>query len=294
MTEAAKSWLLFARSFDYLGTTLFIGGTAFIALLWPDGADTARARRLIGFGWLCGFAGTAAGLCFDAAWVAGRPPSAAFDPSVLVPLFDTPFGRVWFARVLLWLLALVVVADLTRRGARAARSLPWRVGATAVALGVLRTNGMTGHVMDLPGWGQAVVFAHLLMVCLWVGGLLMLLLAVLPARDRDVLAAVLPRYSRLAMVSVGVITAAGAVLAWRLVGSVDALLHTGYGRLLLTKLVLFGGLLVLGFASKTWVDRRLRVAATTRGLVVSVAAEAVLAVVVLAVAALLVTTGPGR
>jgi copper transport protein len=294
MTEAAKSWFLFARSFDYLGTVLFIGGTAFVALLWPDGADTARVRRLITFGWLCGFAGTVTGLALNAAWVAGRPPSAALDWSVLVALLDAPFGRLWFARALLWLLALVVLADLTRRGARAARSLSWRVGAGAVGLGVLRTNGMTGHVLDMPGWSQAVVFVHLLMVCLWVGGLLVLLLGVLPARDRDVLAAVLPGYSRLAMVSVAVLTIMGALLAWRLVGSLNALLHTGYGQLLLTKLVLFAVLLLLGFASKTWVDRRLRVAATTRALALSVTAEAVLAVVVLGVAAFLVTTSPGR
>lgn len=294
MTEAAKSWFLFARSFDYLGTTLFIGGTAFLAFLWPDGADTARGRRLIAFGWLCGFLGTVASLGLDAAWVAGRPASAAVDPAVLAPLFDTPFGRVWFARALLWLLALVVLADLTRRGGRAVRSLSWRVGAGAVALGIVRTNGMTGHVLDLPGWSQVVVFAHLLVVCLWIGGLLVLLLAVLPGRDRDVLAAVLPRYSRLAMVSVAVLTVMGALLAWRIVGSVTALLHTGYGQLLLLKLALFAGLLLFGFASKTWVDRRLRVAATTRGLAVSVTAEAVLAVVVLGVAAFLVTAGPGR
>ncbi|MFI6098440.1 copper resistance D family protein [Lentzea sp. NPDC051213] len=294
MTEAAKSWFMFARSFDYLGTTLFVGGVAFLAWLWPDGADTARGRRLLAFGWLCGFAGTVASLAFNAAWVAGRPPSAALDPSVLLPLFDAPFGRVWFARTLLWVLALVVLADLTRRGSRAARSWSWRVGAGAIALGVLRTNGMTGHVLDLPGWSQVIVFVHLLVVCVWIGGLLVLLLAVLPARDRDALIAVLPRYSRLAVVSVATLTVAGAVLAFQLIGSVDALLHTGYGQLLLAKLVLFGLLLVLGFASKTWVDRRLRVAATTRGLALSVTAEAVLAVGVLGVAAFLVTTGPGR
>jgi copper transport protein len=122
----------------------------------------------------------------------------------------------------------------------------------------------------------------------------MLLLAVLPARDRAVLVAVLPRYSRLAMVSVALLAVAGTALAWRLVGSLNALLHTGYGQLLLAKLVLFAVLLLLGLASKTWVDRRLRVASTTRALAVSVAAEAVLAVVVLGVAAFLVTTGPGR
>lgn len=294
MTEAAKSWYLLSRSFDYLGTTFFLGGMAFVAMLWPDGASTARVRRLLGFGWMCGFAGSAAGLCLQAAWVAGRPPGEAFTLAVVGPVLDSEFGRVWVARVLLWVLGLVVLIDLTRRGASAARSLAWRVGALAVGLGVLRTNGMTGHAVDLPGWGQFAVFVHLLVVSLWIGGLAVLLLAVLPGRDRDVLAAVLPRYSKLAMVSVATLTAAGGLLAWRLVGSVDSLLHTGYGRILLIKLTAFAVMLLAGLASKTWVDRRLKVAADTRTLAISVTVETVLAVVVLGVAAFLVTTGPGR
>ncbi|GLZ33132.1 copper resistance protein [Lentzea sp. NBRC 105346] len=292
MSEAARSWYLLARSFDYVGTTLFLGGMAFVAFLWPDGANTARVRRLLGFGWLCGFAGTVAGLCFQAAWVAGKGPELSWP--VVEPVLHSPFGRVWVARTLLWVLALVVLIDLSRRGRTAARSLAWRVGAIAVGLGVLRTNGMTGHALDLPGWGQVVVFVHLLVVCVWVGGLAVLLLAVLPSRDRDVLTDVLPRYSKLAMFSVATITAAGALLAWRLVGSLDALLHTGYGRTLLLKLVIFAAMLLAGLASKTWVDRRLAVATTARGITLSVAFETVLAVVVLGVAAFLVTTAPGR
>ena len=290
MTEAAKSWFVLARTFDYLGTVLFVGGAAFFALLWPDGADTGRARRLVAFGWLCGVAGTVAGLFLNAAWVAGRPP--AFSWEVVRPLLDAPFGRVWFARTLLWVLALVVLADLARRGARAARSWAWRAGAGAVGLGILRTNGMTGHALDLPAWGQFAIFVHLLVVCLWIGGLVMLLFVTLP--DRTALTTVLPRYSRLAMISVGVLTVAGSLLAWRLVGSLDALLHTGYGQILLVKLSIFAVLLLLGLASKRWVDRRLHTTDNTRALVYSVTAEAVLAVAVLAVVALLVTTGPGR
>ncbi len=294
MSEEAKSLYLLARSFDYLGTTVFLGGMAFVAMLWPDGAGTSRLRRLLVLGWLCGLAGSAAGLCLEAAWIAGKPPSAAFDPAVLVPVLDSAFGRVWVARTLLWVLALVVLIDLSRRGATAARSLAWRVGAGAVGLGILRTNGMTGHALDLPGWGQAVVFVHLLVVCVWIGGLAVLLIAVLPTRDRDVLVHVLPRYSKLALISVATLTAAGSLLAWRLVGSVDALFGSGYGRILLIKLSVFALMLAAGLASKTWVDRRMKVAANTRTLALSVAVETVFAVVVLGVAALLVTTSPGR
>lgn len=294
MTEAAKSWYLLSRSFDYVGTTFFLGGLAFVAMLWPDGARTANVRRLLVFGWLCGFAGTVAGLCLEAAWIGGRPPLEAFTPAVLEPVLDSAFGRVWVARTLLWVLAVVVLADLARRGERAARSTAWRVGAGAVGLGILRTNGMTGHALDLPGWSQVVVLVHLLVVCLWVGGLAMVLIAVLPTRDREVLAHVLPRYSKLAMFSVATLTAAGAVLAWRLIGSVDALFTSEYGRTLLVKLSAFGLMLAVGFVSKTWVDRRMKVAAGTRTLAISVAFETVFAVAVLGVAALLVTTSPGR
>lgn len=289
MTEAAKSWYLLSRSSDYVGTTLFLGGLAFVAMLWPDGAGTARARRLLTIGWLCGVTGSVAGLCLNAAWIAG-----SYDLAALKPLLDTTFGRVWVARALLWVLALVVLVDLSRRGATAARSLAWRIGACAVGLGILRTNGMTGHALDLPGWGQAVMLVHLLVVCLWIGGLAVLLLALLPTRDRDVIAAVLPRFSKLAMFSVATLTAAGVLLAWRLIGSVDAVLTTAYGRTLSLKLGLFGVLLLAGLVSKTWVDRRLKTAAHTRTLALSVTAEMVLAVVVLGVAAFLVTTAPGR
>jgi putative copper export protein len=94
---------------------------------------------------------------------------------------------------------------------------------------------------------------------------------------------------------------AGAVLAWQIVGSFGALVHTGYGRLLLLKLAVLAAVLLIAQGSRSWVRTRLDVAillrgdrATVRPFVYSVAAETGLVLVVLAATSLLVTSAPGR
>ena len=148
----------------------------------------------------------------EAAWI-GQVAPTDVDLAVVIPILDIPFGRAWVARGLLWLLAGVVLADLLRRGERAVTSLPWRVGGGAVAFGVLRTSGMTGHAPDLGWWGQVAVLVHIAAICLWVGGLALLLLGVLPKRDLATVTEVVPRYSKLALGSVAALVVAGGVLA---------------------------------------------------------------------------------
>lgn len=288
--DPTRSWLTLARLVDYTGTVLFLGGTAFLAFPWPDGAQERRPKRLLTVAWLLGAAGTVAGLLLTAAWIARAAPQDLTAGTVRAVL-DIPFGRAWTARTLLWVLAAVVLVDLLRRGRTAVTSLPWRVGTGAVAFGLVRTSGMTGHAPDLGWWAEAAVLVHLVAVSLWVGGLAVLLTGVLPGRDPDTLRAVVPKYSTLALGSVTALTAAGALLAWRLNGFQVA---TDYARILLVKLALFGVLLAAGLFSKRWVDRRLATATTVAPFARSVALETVLAVAVLGAAAFLVTASPGR
>ncbi|SMC62077.1 copper resistance D family protein [Kibdelosporangium aridum] len=299
VADSARELYVFARVLDYLGITLFVGGCLFVALLWPSGGDDPRTRRLLGIGWFLGLAGTLAAIAFQAAWVTQQPVTLA----AVQQLLTVQVGRVWFAKALLWVLATVVLADLLQRREKAARSAAWRVGAGAVALGLLRTAGLTGHAVDAPDKTVAEIAAlvHLAGVCAWFGGLAFLLLGVLPRRHPDELATVTPKYSRLAMISVIVIVLAGTVLALQLLPSLDVLVTTGYGRLLLIKLAVFAVILGAAQLSKRWVKRRLDFAvvlrgdsATVRPFVYSVAVETVLVVAVLVAASLLVTANPGR
>jgi copper transport protein len=218
-------------------------------------------------------------------------------------VLTTEPGIALAARGLLWVLAAVVLSALLQGGGCTARSPGWRVGALAVSLGLLRTTGMTGHNSEgtEPTWGALADLVHLLGASLWIGGLVMLAVAVLPRRDPDELALVVPRYSKLAGASVAAIAVAGLVLAWQVVGSYDALLHTSYGQLLLVKTGVLALVLFAAWRSRQWVRTRLELAvllrgeaATVRPFGYSVAAETGLVLVVLAVTSLLVTADPGR
>ncbi len=95
------------------------------------------------------------------------------------------------------------------------------------------------------------------MAC-WLGGLVVLCVAVLPRRDVDELRRVLPRYSALALGAIVALVVSGAYQAWRQVGSIDELKSTDYGRLLIAKLVVFAALIVAAAFSREVVNRRFR------------------------------------
>ncbi|MEU0410307.1 copper resistance protein CopC [Streptomyces griseorubiginosus] len=299
-SPSVRKGLVAVRWTGYLALALFVGGLAFVALLWPAGAYEPRARALLGLAWTAGLLATVATTGLQGAYASLGGLRDALRPATYADVLATRPGVVLAARGLMWVLAAVVLAALLQG---AARSPGWRVGALAVTFGLLRTTGMTGHNSEgsEPTWGAVADFVHLLGAALWIGGLAMLALAVLPRRRPAELAEVVPGYARLAALSVTGIVGAGLVLAWQVVGSYDALLHTSYGQLLLVKTAVLGCVLVAAYASRQWVRTRLDLAvllrgdaATVRPFGYSVAAETGLVLVVLAVTSLLVTADPGR
>jgi putative copper export protein/methionine-rich copper-binding protein CopC len=299
-SPSVRKGLVAVRWAGYLALALFVGGLAFVALLWPGGAYEPRARALLGLSWTVGLLATVATVGLQGAYASLGGLRDALTPATYADVLATEPGIVLAARGLMWVLAAVVLAALLQG---AARSPGWRVGALAVSFGLLRTTGMTGHNSEgsEPTWGAVADFVHLLGAALWIGGLAMLTLAVLPRRRVAELAEVVPGYARLAALSVTGIVGAGLVLAWQVVGSYGALLHTPYGHLLLVKTAVLGCVLVAAFASRQWVRTRLDLAvllrgdaATVRPFGYSVAAETGLVLVVLAVTSLLVTADPGR
>jgi copper transport protein len=125
-------------------------------------------------------------------------------------------------------------------------------------LGVVYTVSASGHAgVARPGWlAMSSDMAHLTAMSAWLGGLVILAVALLPGADRAELRTVLPTFSRVAFGCVVVIAATGTYQAWRESGSVVALLITGYGQLVLLKVALFIGLLIAGSVSRSAVQRR--------------------------------------
>lgn len=97
--------------------------------------------------------------------------------------------------------------------------------------------------------GLSASIAHRLALGVWLGGLpaLILLIGAGPVPDdtRRLAAVILRRFSRLAIVAMSVILVTGGMLTWFLVGNVSSLIGTEYGRLLILKLALLGGVFVI-------------------------------------------------
>lgn len=150
---------------------------------------------------------------------------------------------------------LVLVAALAAVVAVMARTVLTPVGARAlllVALAATIPPAFTGHTADDADHELAVtaVVLHVLGVALWAGGLLALVLAVKltgPARITAV-----ERFSRLAAPLALLVAGSGAVTALTRLTAPGRLFDSGYGLVLLGKVLAFAGVLAIA----SWHRRR--------------------------------------
>lgn len=288
-----------------------------------------RLRLILGIAAVAGVAATAAGLGLQAALASATTFWAALDGSTLRELLDTNFGQAWGVRLLAFTTLAGVIgllrpaaADAPAPGVPAAAmhagAPPPAAGAaqTAVqavaavaALALVVTPALAGHARatDPVALNVAVDALHVAAMSAWLGGLVLLLFAVpvatraLAERDRTrLLAAVLQRFSPLALVSVAVLVATGAYGSVAYLSSVADLVDSEWGRLVLAKIVLLVLLIGLGALNQRRTMPRLRRLAADgaapgddgRFLRTTLRAEVALGVAVLAVTGVLVGISP--
>lgn len=159
-------------------------------------------------------------------------------------------GEVGAGKALVFVAAVALVSfGLGAVSVRVGESVPAELR-TAVALFALLPLPVTGHAMDFR-WPDLTIISlelHVLATAAWAGGLAAVV--VLLASSRGMLAAALPRFSRLATVCLVVVALTGLVNAVTELtanrGLFDALFGTSYGVLVLLKVVCFGALAALG------------------------------------------------
>ena len=242
---------------------LLIGGVVFLAVVWPRGRDDRRAGRVVWGGWIGVLVTTVLGIALDGVYAAGLSLSKIFDPTVFRDVLDTRYGKVALVRLGLLALAYPLVRVLlSRRIPEKAHPLRawWWVAAGFVGAGLAATPGIAGHAATGIQTGLAIPadLVHVAAMACWLGGLVVLFVAMLPRRDVDELRDVLPRYSALALGAIVALIVSGGYQAWRQVGSFDALKSTDYGRLLIVKLLVFAALIVAAAFSREIVNRRFR------------------------------------
>jgi putative copper export protein/mono/diheme cytochrome c family protein len=200
----------------------------------------------------------------------------------------TQFGHVV---VLRFLMLLVSFPLLSGRG--------WRLGVALVLFGAaLAMQGGVGHAGATGGTVGAVLLTseglHLLAAGAWLGGLLPLFVIVgaLPPRAASTTC---HSFTPVGLCAVLLIACTAVVQAWQLIGSLGGLFGTAYGRTALLKLAIFLVLLVLAMINRFVLTERLHHSArpiTNRWLRGSLAAETVLGILVILVAAFLASGTP--
>jgi putative copper resistance protein D len=175
--------------------------------------------------------------------------------SINVAIIQTQFGRLWSWR--LGLMLLFTLSNLCSRWNILWRSRAWQCVAAIIATTLLASLAGAGHAGATLGAGRPIHLtadaAHLIAAGLWPGGLLPLTLLLVQAcrsNERPLLlaaGAITRRFSALSLLVVGALAATGLTNSYFLVGSLRALVTTGYGRLLMLKVLLF--VIMIGFGA---------------------------------------------
>ena len=180
-----------------------------------------------------------------------------YDLGTLIPLVRaSSFGRsfldLWILLALFGVASLVAIAiDRPTRSVRSVAELLATASGLIAAGAVLEIPGIAGHAAQTSPAALALGldWVHLVSGSLWIGGLaglLVLWFSTPPGRRRATLALVVPRFSKVAFVSVMALLASGVVASYLHLPTLASLWNTSYGKTILVKAALLAVAMLFG------------------------------------------------
>ena len=293
MSLAGPIPLALLRGGHVAALLVLCGTLGFRALILPGLGAAVPADRLRRLAMLS----AALALALGAAWFLAEAAavSGISRPMALLGALPSVLAYLGFARLLALRLGLLILLLACLAFLPAGRLGGWRLGGIcATAGGALALQPWLGHAGAAGGrageilpWAELV---HLLGAALWLGGLPALRLALGRIAEPGPM---VHRFAAVALAAVLAIAGSGAVQGWYLVGGIGRLTDTGYGRIVLLKMVLFAAALILALANRLVLSHRLDLPAARRRLGVSVAIEALAGLGIVEAAGFLAGLPPG-
>lgn len=266
------------RAVSYAAIALLAGGLVFLLLVWlpalkrietgdhPADAAAAfqtRTTRLLVAAAFAGLIATLLGIVLQAATASGGSFWSALDSGLLHDVLNTRFGEVWKLRFtafgMLAALLLLLRPDTGRRWASGASAgagrATWLVACAAACTYLVVSPALGGHAGAADDSVLLVPFdvVHVAAMSAWVGGVALLLFAAPAATRRldpsertQLLAALVVRFSTLALVAVAALLATGIAQSILYLDALSDLVDTAFGRAILVKAALLAALIALG------------------------------------------------
>ncbi len=244
-----------------VASSLTVGALLFAAFALPsDSAAYEKTMQLAGWSaavWTLASLVASFGT-FQAVYL--EPISATDQYGNLLALFftQTEFGRAW-----MWSTILAGLTTILAIGSRGYTPVFFAGFAAVAALWPLSE---LGHAAGAASHNQAVTsaFLHNVFIGFWVGGLAALAIAFPTLRHKPTLLVTsLQRLSSIALTAAIVVAASGVLNAAIRVGTVDALLTTAYGQLVVAKTALLALLIAAGALYRLRLIGRIRASAVS-------------------------------
>lgn len=292
------------RWVNFFAQALTIGSIGFWLFVWtpalPSG-DAIIERRMSTLIWLAwvmlGLSGALI-LLLQVSLATGVPINETLTSPLINQLVSgTRFGQIWVIRIAFWF-------GLGGTLYLAAKDRWYLWVALLLGAGSLLTTSLFSHASAAPSDVTAAIVAdwmHIGATALWVGGLIQFVSVIIATRryynpSADKLAALVGYFSNFARVAVAGLVLTGLFAAWLHVNTLDALLTTTYGNLLVIKLGLFVPLFGLAAINLIYTQRGLNAGRDLWGgrLRSTVTAEIVLTVTILGVVGAMTSIAPAK
>jgi copper transport protein len=266
--EIAAKWLV------YLGIAVLIGGTLFVLTIWQPVYQALKEstmsfnapwRTLAAIGLVVLVAGDILALLVQAGQASGGEIAFPWSAATGAVLFNTRFGSIWLARLVLSLGLASLLPSAHRARER------WIAIGLGILLALTVSLGSHAAAEPQPWLPVAADTVHLLAASVWVGGLSHFVIGLYAARQFDarfrtqLTARLIPRFSALGLSSVGLLTLTGLYSAVLRLGSWDALNNTLYGRVLITKLIIALPMVAMGAVNLLGITPAMKRAAAAAG-----------------------------
>ncbi len=167
-----------------------------------------------------------------------------------IDVIGTAFGTTWLIRMIITVILLGIWFWMERKP----RLTPKKhIPMLAASLVLIFTTTMMGHGAATELTAPIILdYIHNLLASVWIGGVIFFGFVLLPvlagldgAQKARITLAILPRYSGMITIAIGILIITGPTLLWFLDSDVASLTNSTYGSLIIAKIIL--AIVMIGF-----------------------------------------------